>query len=182
MGNSVLPFRHRLSCHITCLSNVILCKLILFSVKLNIVTYQNKYLQFNLYPKLYRQVAERKENIGCKCATLGGLLFNLAFYVYKAYIFSVPRCSNGLNSSLKESDFDQSILETNVPNERIAFLGFTWLRRNFHFHSHTRLLLWFRLCLFFHLFRSVHSLLCFLWKKDGHTCPPSPWLFSRFIF
>lgn len=125
MGNSVLPFRHRLSCHITCLSNVILCKLILFSVKLNIVTYQNKYLQFNLYPKLYRQVAESKENIGCKCATLGGLLFNLAFYVYKAYIFSVPRCSNGLNSSLKESDFDQSILETNVPNERIAFLGFT---------------------------------------------------------
>lgn len=121
----VLPFRHRLSCHITCLSNVILCKLILFSVKLNIVTYQNKYLQFNLYPKLYRQVAESKENIGCKCATLGGLLFNLAFYVYKAYIFSVPRCSNGLNSSLKESDFDQSILETNVPNERIAFLGFT---------------------------------------------------------
>ena len=101
---TVLPFRHRLSCHITCLSNVILCKLILFSVKLNIVTYQN---------------------IGCKCATLGGLLFNLAFYVYKAYIFSVPRCSNGLNSSLKESDFDQSILETNVPNERIAFLGFT---------------------------------------------------------
>ena len=79
----------------------------------------------NLYPKLYRQVAESKENIGCKCATLGGLLFNLAFYVYKAYIFSVPRCSNGLNSSLKESDFDQSILETNVPNERIAFLGFT---------------------------------------------------------
>ena len=122
---TVLPFRHRLSCHITCLSNVILCKLILFSVKLNIVTYQNKYLQFNLYPKLYRQVAESKENIGCKCATLGGLLFNLAFYVYKAYIFSVPRCSNGLNSSLKESDFDQSILETNVPNERIAFLGFT---------------------------------------------------------
>lgn len=44
---TVLPFRHRLSCHITCLSNVILCKLILFSVKLNIVTYQNKYLQFN---------------------------------------------------------------------------------------------------------------------------------------
>jgi hypothetical protein len=122
---TVLPFRHRLSCHITCLSNVILCKLILFSVKLNIVTNQNKYLQFNLYPKLYRQVAESKENIGCKCATLGGLLFNLAFYVYKAYIFSVPRCSNGLNSSLKESDFDQSILETNVPNERIAFLGFT---------------------------------------------------------
>ena len=32
---TVLPFRHRLSCHITCLSNVILCKLILFSVKLN---------------------------------------------------------------------------------------------------------------------------------------------------
>jgi len=122
---TVLPFRHRLSCHITCLSNVILCKLILFSVKLNIVTYQNKYLQFNLYPKLYLQVAESKENIGCKCTTLGGLLFNLAFYVYKAYIFSVPRCSNGLNSSLKESDFDQSILETNVPNERIAFLGFT---------------------------------------------------------
>ncbi|WP_418203347.1 hypothetical protein [Anaerotignum faecicola] len=89
------------------------------------LAYQNKYLQFNLYPKLYRQVAESKENIGCKCATLGGLLFNLAFYVYKAYIFSVPRCSNGLNSSLKESDFDQSILETNVPNERIAFLGFT---------------------------------------------------------
>lgn len=27
---TVLPFRHRLSCHITCLSNVILCKLILF--------------------------------------------------------------------------------------------------------------------------------------------------------
>ena len=125
LGNSVLPFRHRLSCHITCLSNVILCKLILFSVKLNIVTYQNKYLQFNLYSKLYRQVAESKENIGCKRATLGWLLFNLAFYVYKAYIFSVPRCSNGLNSSLKESDFDQSILETNVPNERIAFLGFT---------------------------------------------------------
>ena len=121
----VLPFRHRLSCHITCLSNVILCKLILFSVKLNIVTYQNKYLQFNLYSKLYRQVAESKENIGYKRATWGGLLFNLAFYVYKAYIFSVPRCSNGLNSSLKESDFDQSILETNVPNERIAFLGFT---------------------------------------------------------
>ena len=38
------------------------------------------------------------------------------------------------------------------------------------------------LCLFFRLFRSVHSLLCFLWRKDGHTCPPSPWLFSRFIF
>ncbi len=128
MGNSVLPFRHRLSCHITCRSNVILCKLILFSVKLNIVTYQNKYLQFNLYSKLYRQVAESKENIGCKRATWGGLLFNLAFYVYKAYIFSVPRCSNGLNSSLKESDFDQSILETNVPNERIAFLGYLTLK------------------------------------------------------
>ena len=54
--------------------------------------------------------------------------------------------------------------------------------RHFHFHSHTRLLLWFRLCLFFHLFRSVYSLLCFLWKKDGHTCPPSPCYFLVSFF
>ena len=43
------------------------------------------------------------------------------FYVYKAYIFSVPRCSNGLNSSLKESDFDQSILETKFQMSALHF-------------------------------------------------------------
>lgn len=76
---TVLPFRHRLSCHITCLSNVILCKLILFSVKLNIVTYQNKYLQFNLYPKLYRQVAESKEKHWLQMRNFGRVAIQSCF-------------------------------------------------------------------------------------------------------
>jgi len=41
---TVLPFRHRLSCHITCLSNVILFKLILFSSIAKTSFLKNKFI------------------------------------------------------------------------------------------------------------------------------------------
>lgn len=43
--------------------------------------------------------------------------------------FSAPRYWNGKNNCLRDSELDQSILEMNVTNERIAFWGVLILKK-----------------------------------------------------